>query len=363
MSLAASNKIVITVSLAADVVAAIEILPRVRPPLARLFAGKQASSLLKLLPRLFALCAATQQIALLSAVETAREEVITRTTKQRRIALIVIERVADLLRGLLVGHLAQDIAGAAEIRSLVRGMSALLGSAHSPWGSAQREATARIVGALNALGMSDEGRAVRSGSPLALRIAALDEVGLKPIPAEHSFLSVADDLNIVKRLLVDGPTFCYRPDLDGHVPETGPWARQMTRDRLPPSPSPAERLGARIAETLRLCAWLKTGAQIDSAEHGIIETYKLGPRRAAAAVECARGRLYHGVELDPQGRISRFEFLAPTEWNFHPCGPLVRSLQGAVLTVGRRRDAVDAVIASLDPCVGFTLNFREVGDA
>ncbi|WP_407193344.1 hypothetical protein [Bradyrhizobium sp. STM 3566] len=364
MSLAAGNKIDVTVSLASDVVAAIEILPRVRPPLARLFAGKQASSLLNVLPRLFALCAAAQQIALLSAVETARDEAITRATKQRRIALIVIERIADLLRGLFVGHLAQDIAGAAAIRSLMRGMSALLGCAQSPWGSAQCEATARIVAALNALGMPDDGGAVRSGSPLALRIAALDEIGLKPIPAEHSFLSVADDLDIIKRLLVDGAPFCYRPDLDGHVPETGPWARQMTRDRLPPSPSgAAERLVARIAETLRLCAWLKAGAQIDSAEHGIVERYKLGFGRAAAAVECARGRLYHAVELDPQGRISRFEFLAPTEWNFHPCGPLVRSLQGAVLTARRRRDAVHALIASLDPCVGFTLNFREVGHA
>ncbi|WFU71613.1 hypothetical protein [Bradyrhizobium sp. CB2312] len=364
MSLAAGSKIDVTVSLAADVVAAIEILPRVRPPLARLFAGKQVSSLLKVLPRLFALCAAAQQTALLSAVETARDEVITRTTKQRRITLVVIERIADLLRALFVGHLTQDIASAAAIRSLMRAMSALLGSAHSPRHSAQCEATARIVAALNALGMTNEGGAVRSGSPLALRIAALDEIDLKRIPAEHSFLSVADDLNIVTRLLVDGARFCYCPDLDGNVPETGPWARQMTRDRLSPSPSgAAERLRARIAETLRLCAWLKAGAQIDSAEHGIIERYKLGPGRAAAAVECARGRLYHAVELDPQGRISRFEFLAPTEWNFHPCGPLVRSLQGAVLTAGRRRDAVDAVIASLDPCVGFTLNFREVGDA
>ncbi|MBB4258208.1 hypothetical protein [Bradyrhizobium sp. CIR3A] len=364
MSLAARNKIDVTVSLAADVVAAVEILPRVRPPLPRLFAGKQASSLLNVLPRLFALCAAAQQTALLSAIETARDEVITRTTKQHRIALIVTERIADLLRGIFVGHLTQDIASAAAIRSLMRGMSALVGCAQPDWGSAQREETARIATALAALGMPNEGGALRSGSPLALRIAALDEIDLRPIPTEHSFLSVADDRNIIKRLLVDDATFCYCPDLDGHVPETGPWARQMRRDRLSPSPvGAAERLRARITEILRLCAWLKSGAQIDSAEHGIIERYKLGPGRAAAAVECARGRLYHAVELDPQGRISRFEFLAPTEWNFHRRGPLVRNLQGAVLTAGRRRDAVHAVIASLDPCVGFTLNFREVGDA
>ncbi|WP_439360193.1 hypothetical protein [Bradyrhizobium sp. DASA03007] len=364
MSLAARNKIDVTVSLAADVVAAVEILPRVRPPLARLFAGKQASSLLNVLPRLFALCAAAQQTALLSAIETARDEAITRTTKQHRIALVVTERIAELLRGLFVGHLTQDIASARAIRSLMRGMSALVGSAQPAWDSAQRETTTRIVAALAALGMPNEGGALRSGSPLALRIAALDEIDLKPIPAEHSFLSVADDRNVIKRLLVDDATFCCCPDLDGHAPETGPWARQMTRDRLSPSPSgAAERLKARIAEILRLCAWIKDGAHIDSAEHGIIERYKLGPGRAAAAVECARGRLYHAVELDLQGRISRFEFLAPTEWNFHRRGPLVRNLQGAVLTAKRHRDAVNAVIASLDPCVGFTLNFREVGDA
>ncbi|WP_018319638.1 hypothetical protein [Bradyrhizobium sp. WSM2793] len=364
MSLAARNKIDVTVSLATDVVAAVEILPRVRPPLTQLFAGKQASSLLNVLPRLFALCAAAQQTALLSAIEMARDEAITRATEQHRIALIVTERIAELLRGLFVGHLTQDVASAAVIRSLMRGMSALVGCAQPAWGSAQREATARIVGALAALGMPNEGGALRSGSPLALRIAALDEIDLKPIPAEHSFLSVADDRNIIKRLLVDDATFCCCPNLDGHAPETGPWARQMTRDRLSPGPvGAAERLRARITEILRLCVWLKSGAQIDSAEHGIIERYKLGPGRAAAAVECARGRLYHAVELDSQGRISRFEFLAPTEWNFHRRGPLVRNLQGAVLTARRRRDAVHAVIASLDPCVGFTLNFREVGDA
>lgn len=138
----------------------------------------------------------------------------------------------------------------------------------------------------------------------------------------------------------------------------------MTRDPLSLRPfGAAERLTARIVEIVRLCAWLEDGAQIDAAEHGIIERYKLGPGRAAAAVECARGRLYHAVELDAQGRISRFEFLAPTEWNFHRRGPLVRNLQGAVLTARRRCDEVRALIASLDPCVGFTLNFREVRDA
>ena len=81
MNLTASNKIHVRVLLAADVVASVEIQPRVRPPLGRIFAGKQASSLLNAVPRLFALCAAAQQTALLTAIETARDEVITLAKK------------------------------------------------------------------------------------------------------------------------------------------------------------------------------------------------------------------------------------------------------------------------------------------
>ncbi|MGY4567895.1 MULTISPECIES: hypothetical protein [Bradyrhizobium] len=363
MTLFARNKIDVTILLAADVIAAVEILPRARPPLARLFTGRPASSLFEALPRLFTLCAAAQQAALQSATEAARDEEIVLATKQRRIMLVVAERIAELLRSLFVGHHTPSSTASA-IRSLIQGLSALVGSARPARGSARREATAQIVAALAALGMPDEDGAPMPGSPFALCIAALDEVDLKSIPIAHSFLSVADDRNIIERLLGDDPTFCHCPYLGGHAPETGPWARQMTRDRLWLGRSGAvERLKARIAEIVRLCDWLKAGAHIESAEPGIIESYRLGPGRAAAAVECARGRLYHAVELDPQGQIYRFEFLAPTEWNFHWRGPLVRNLQGAVLTARRHQQAVRAVITSLDPCVGFTLKFREVDDA
>ncbi|RXH38054.1 hypothetical protein XH99_02000 [Bradyrhizobium nanningense] len=363
MSPAVGNKIHVRVLLAANVVASVEILPRVRPPLARMFTGKEPSAVLNVMPRLFALCAAAQQTALVSAIETARDEVTALATQQHRIALIVIERIVDLARGLFVGHLTLNVASAAAIRSLMSELSAFGRSAQTARGYPQREVTGRIVAALATLGVW-EGGGFRPSSPLALCAAALNEDGLMSNPTAHPFLSAADDPDITKRLLRDDPTFCYCPDLEGHVPETGPWARQMTRDPLSPKPFGAvERLTARIVEIIRLCAWLAAGARVDTAEHGIIGTYKLGPGRAAAAVECARGRLYHAVELDAQGRISRFEFLAPTEWNFHRRGPLVRNLKGAALTAQRRRDAVHAVIASLDPCVGFTLDFREFHDA
>ncbi|MBB4382553.1 hypothetical protein [Bradyrhizobium sp. SBR1B] len=359
MSLVDRNKIHIRVFLTANVIASIQILPRVRPPLARVFAGREPSAVIDVLPRLFALCVAAQQTALVSAIETARDEVTPLAIQQHRITLLVIERLVDLVRGLFVGHLTLNVAVATAIRSLISDLSALGGSTQPACGCSQREATARVVTALATLGVR-EGGALRPGSPLALSFATLNEEGLKTTPTGYAFLSVVDDPKITNRMLEDDPTFCCCPDLEGEVPETGPWARQMTRDRLPMNPfGAAERLSARIVEIVRLCGWLEAGSRDDAAVNGIIGRYKLGPGRAAAAVECARGRLYHAVELDAHGRISRFEFLAPTEWNFHRRGPLVRNLQGAVLTAQRRRNAVHAVIASLDPCVGFTLDFRD----
>ncbi|KWV58129.1 hypothetical protein AS156_35520 [Bradyrhizobium macuxiense] len=365
MNLAVRNQMEITVSLAGEVIAAVEILPRVRPPLARLFAGKPASSLLNALPRLFSLCAAAHQVAFLSAIEAARGVGVNLATKQRRITLVVAERLAELLRSLLVTHLAQDINSAAAVRALMQDVSVLVGGATAGCGPVSREATARIAAALAALGISNEDGAPMRGSPLALRITALDEVAFKPVPMQHSFLSAADDHDIIEWLLANDVTVCHRPDLEGRIPETGPWARQMVRQRPSPGRSPpAERLKARIAEIVGLCTWLKAGAHIETAQDAIVESYGLGLRRGAAAVECARGRLYHAVELDRQGQMSCFECLAPTELNFHVRGPLVRSLQSAVLTKRpQAQAAIRRVIESFDPCVAFTLNFREVRDA
>ncbi|WFU14809.1 nickel-dependent hydrogenase large subunit [Bradyrhizobium sp. CB3481] len=364
MSLALPNEIDITVLLAGGKIAGIEIQPRARPPLARLFAGKPATSLLNVLPKLFSLCATAHQVAFLSAVAAARRGDVSLATRRHRIILVVIERLTELLRGLFFGHLAGDIASAGAIRAAVQGASVLIGIAESGCDQVRCEAMARMRPALAALGIADEDGAPTPGSPLALRLATLDKDVLKPNAAEHSFLSVADDHKVTERLLADDAGFSNAPELDGRIPETGVWARRVVRDQLPPSrSSAAERLKARTAEVARLSAWLQASATAETAEVGILESYTLAACRGAAAVECARGRLYHAVELDREGEISRFEFLAPTEWNFHARGPVIRSLLGAALTSREGQDAVRAIVGSFDPCVGFRLNFREVADA
>ena len=364
MSLAFRNEIDITVWLASGRIADVAIQPRSRPPLTRLFAGKPVAALQGVLPRLFSLCSVAHQVAFLSAVEAARGQDVSTDARQRRVTAIVAERLTELLRGLFVGRLALDGASAAAVRAMMQASSVLGASAaEDGQGVSRREAVAEIRAALRTLGIGNDGEAPAPGSALAAHLARCNgDVFLPPV-TEPTYLSAADDLGIAARLLSDGATFSDAPDLDGRVPETGIWARRVGREpALPPDAGPAQRLTARIEEAARLCAWLEGDEQV--LEGDVIESYRLGPGKGAAAIECARGRLYHAVELDDEERILRFEFLAPTEWNFHARGPLVQSLKGSALVAGRQgQDAVRTLIGSFDPCVGFNLSFREAGHA
>ncbi|MCU7812106.1 MAG: nickel-dependent hydrogenase large subunit, partial [Candidatus Thiodiazotropha sp. (ex Notomyrtea botanica)] len=74
-------------------------------------------------------------------------------------------------------------------------------------------------------------------------------------------------------------------------------------------------------------------------------------------VEAARGRLAHRVSL-ADSVISRYQILAPTEWNFHPEGVVARGLLGlpAGDEAALRRQA-SLFINAVDPCVGYRLEF------
>ncbi|WP_100176597.1 nickel-dependent hydrogenase large subunit [Bradyrhizobium nitroreducens] len=363
MSLSFRNEIDITVWLAGATIADVAIKPRSRPPLTRLFAGKPAASLLPVLPRLFSLCSVAHQVAYLSAMEAAQGREPAPARLRSRITAVIGERLTELLRGLFVGRAALDGTSAAAVRAVMQA-SALLGGVDEAAPEALHcEAIAQIRTALGALGISSEAAAFEPGSALAASVAGCSGKLVAQPVVEPSFLTLADDIEIVARLLADGAAYSDAPDLCGRIPETGVWARSARRKEMSSSSGdPAARLKARIAEIGQLCAWLDHGAT--DLEEGVVASYRLGAGKGAAAVECARGRLYHAVALDGEGRIVNFEFLAPTEWNFHAHGPLVRNLKGATLAAGRQgQDAVRALVGSFDPCVGFSLGFREAGHA
>ncbi|MCP3688234.1 MAG: hypothetical protein GY784_07460 [Gammaproteobacteria bacterium] len=77
-----------------------------------------------------------------------------------------------------------------------------------------------------------------------------------------------------------------------------------------------------------------------------------------AQTEAARGRLIHRVAID-QDRISKYQILAPTEWNFHPRGLISKSLGNIKASSSQQLELLARLtINAIDPCVGYTLRIQ-----
>ncbi|MCG2628039.1 MULTISPECIES: nickel-dependent hydrogenase large subunit [Bradyrhizobium] len=357
------NEIDIMVWLTGTTISDVAIRPRSRPPLTRLFAGKPASALIPVLPRLFSLCSVAHQVAFLSAIEAAQGLETIKPIAMHRLTAVVAERLTELIRGLFVAGLELDQESAPAVRSMIQASTTLSGAVETVPDTVRRDVIAHVKAALRALGVSGEHQPPAPGSVLSTYLTRCDREVMSLPAADQFFLTPADDLEIVTRLMAEGTAYSEAPELCGKVPETGVWARRAQREQiLSLSASGAARVRARIDEIARLTCWLD--ARRDAPDNGVVASYRLGERRGAAAVECARGRLHHAVKLDEEGRIVGFEYIAPTEWNFHERGPLVRSLKGALLSAGRQgQDAVRTLVGAFDPCVGFSVSFREASHA
>ena len=75
-----------------------------------------------------------------------------------------------------------------------------------------------------------------------------------------------------------------------------------------------------------------------------------GIGRASAA----RGQLFHRVFLEGE-RVSVYQILAPTEWNFHPRGVVAVSLATLKGDKGEMERQARLLINAIDPCVSYEL--------
>jgi coenzyme F420-reducing hydrogenase alpha subunit len=74
--------------------------------------------------------------------------------------------------------------------------------------------------------------------------------------------------------------------------------------------------------------------------------------------EAARGLLVHRVSM-LDGRVRRYQILAPTEWNFHPQGVVAEGLKAiarAGVTGAELERLARLYITAVDPCVDYQLS-------
>lgn len=158
----------------------------------------------------------------------------------------------------------------------------------------------------------------------------------------------------------DADQFIAQPQLDGQCHETSPFTR--TCDSSLVVAVQAEygsgllaRFCARLVELAGIPDKLRATA---GSEAEVVVEPGLPEQSGIAQVEAARGRLVHRLRL-ADGKITRYQILAPTEWNFHPAGVLAKGLMGmqaASVEVLRQQSAL--LISAIDPCVGYELRIE-----
>jgi hypothetical protein len=171
--------------------------------------------------------------------------------------------------------------------------------------------------------------------------------------------------NLSRALLAEmevDPDYTRFPRWAGMPAETGALARQanapLVADVLArEGRTAAARFVARLVELAQLMRDLRarSGGRIAP-----VRGHALAAGVGIGLAETARGLLLHRVTIDG-GLVVDYRIVAPTEWNFHPAGPLPQGLRGRPATdrAQLEREA-RTVVQSLDPCVACTV---EIADA
>ena len=117
------------------------------------------------------------------------------------------------------------------------------------------------------------------------------------------------------------------------------------------------RLAARLVQVDILLEQMRLDLRC-LAKDGQIDRIEEASGTGIAAVETARGRLVHRVEIEAN-RVKDYRILAPTEWNFHPQGPLALGLSGApVPDLKKFHEPVGLLVSALDPCVALEIAIK-----
>jgi|SRR5271157_33576 len=210
------------------------------------------------------------------------------------------------------------------------------------------------------------------------------KTSIAPLNGETSPLTAADDIGYdgIKYSFIKAPRY-------GRVPcETGPLARLInTRENFIVNvmqklyqrnnssydsyvmASVYTRMLARMQETLlisrMLDGWISDdlGVSTNGRKYSIPLT--VAPDRTGSGlIEAPRGALGHWLKVDPTGKISNYQIVAPTTWNASPrCselkqGPIELALMGGQTTPagylpGSESNPVGLyhIVRSFDPCI------------
>jgi hypothetical protein len=314
------GRVRVRLAAAAGRVGAVEVASE-RPSVALLLRGREADAAVRLVPLLFALCGKAQGCAAMLALAAARgQECVTHLDP----AIQTEVMREHLWRWLL--DLPPQLGEAPMREEFIAAVGWIA------------QARRRELGALLA------GPRI---ADLCKRLLTTEDVA-DPRPALLPALDASASLTCWPTL---DAQFCRQPHWRGNAAETGAIARRQGRAEIV-----AQAFAARwLARLDELRDWAADRARVGAG--GTASAAHVGAGRGRSLVETARGLLMHEIVLDGE-HIGDYSIVAPTEWNFHPQGPLAGWLAG--------RDAGDRdvlyafaarAVAALDPCVRWELEW------
>jgi hypothetical protein len=266
-----------------------------------------ADEVVALLPLLYSLCGKAQGLAARLALAAARGE----GTKARRDEDVAREIAGEHLWRLLVDW-PKVLSLPVDEALFVEGRRRLAQADFSSW-------------------MKE--RLQSPGGTFDRLLAALSAAA-EPSATEHRLLQDFDavaSLALWPRL---DETFAAAPIYQGLAAETGAFAR---------APSAGLPLRARVRARMEELASLAPGR---------VSAAPVVAGVGRAVVDTARGPLMHEITLDGD-MVADYVIVAPTEWNFHPAGPLSAWLSG--LPASAAQALAPRAVLALDPCVPWEL--------
>jgi Ni,Fe-hydrogenase I large subunit len=346
----------------------------------RVLAGRSAGEAAAIVPLLYGVCANAQGAAAASALEAATARGPSDALLRARSLAVALEALQEDLRRLLIdlpepagvpgaiataaasrraiAPLLAELRGAlacdAEVPVVVTERTAVLGA------QLRRQVESDVLGvAADAFATFDAAKRFvdwsRSAGTAPARVVrhVLDgapglgtsDVGTMPVPSPDAIGTA-----VLPALDAD-PGFAHAPRWAGKAVETGALASCADHPGVRAFVAAhgngvAARLLARLVEVARVVVGLSEGDVVPR-----VTAWSPRAGEGAAAVATARGLLLHRVRVE-DGRVSDYAIVAPTEWNFHPQGALVRGLEALVADDERGlAHAANLVVQALDPCV------------
>lgn len=324
-----------------------------RKNVAPVFVGRTPAEAAALAKSLFSLCPMAQSLAARSAGEAALEMSPPAGELRRRALDLLCERYGEMLRASLLDWPVEGGADPESLDALRKTMQCLR---DLPGSAEAATLCARVEKAAESLGL----RAFAQGGGFFGRQWAeivAHEKHWDLQPRHVDFLRASDDVEVA--LAMKDPKFALAPRLAGRCVETGACARRGVYGE-----SLSGRIAARYADMASALDGIATLVEGGAAPEGLLAAQNTGVGEGFAALESARGRLFHAMALDETGRIAQYVIVAPTEWNFHSEGPFVQVLHEADIGSGdAARKRVARMAFAYDPCIRVSVEIRDAHHA